>query len=64
MTIGVHFSGSLRFQQGILPEKHPNLPEFSVDFLKFSKFLGASPPRPPFNTLFRIFDKSLPACEK
>jgi len=63
----LHFSGSLRFRSGILPEKHPTLPEFSVDFQNLSKFWGASPPDPPFNILLRIFDKnskSLPACKK
>ena len=57
--------GQLRFHSGILPEKHPNLPEFTGDFQNFSKVWVASPPDPPFDTLLRIFDnisKSLPAC--
>ena len=53
-----HFSGSLRFHSGTLPEKHPDLPEFSVDFQNFSKFWGASPPNPPFDTLLRVFNKN------
>ena len=45
----------------------PTLPEFSGDFQNFSKFWGASPPDPLFDTLLGIFvknSKSLHACEK
>ena len=65
-TVPPHFSGSLRFHSGSLPESTQICPNSMIIFKFFSNSGGRAPQTPHFLPFLRIFDEwstSLAACE-